>query len=78
MTEKDIIREAIKARNINQTILAQMCGFKTQSVISQRLRGASMSVQNFVELLDAMGFDVQVRDRNSSNKDNRWTVTKAD
>ena len=76
MNEKDIVKEAIKSRGLNQVILSQMCGMKRPSNLSELLRSKSITVQNFVMLMDAMGFEVQVRDKNASNKDNRWTVTR--
>jgi hypothetical protein len=38
------------------------------------LRSRSLRVDNFVKLLNAMGFDVIVKDRNSSNRENVWKV----
>ena len=76
MTEKAAIRAAIEARGINQTILAEMAGLKRQSNVSELLRGRSMRVDNFVMLLDAMGFDVIVKDRNPANKENCWKIEK--
>lgn len=75
MTEQSIIRSAMEIRGFNQTMLAKSAGLKRQSNVSELLRGRSLRVDNFVKLLDAMGFDVVVRDRNSSNKTNTWTVT---
>jgi len=74
MNEKEILREAMKARGINQTMLAEMAGLKRQSNVSEMLRSSTMRVDNLVKLLDAMGFDVIVKDRNGSNKMNVWKV----
>lgn len=74
MTEKEIIRAAMGARGINQTMLADMAGLKRQSNVSEMLRGKSMRVDSMVLLLNAMGFDVIVKDRNGSNRENVWKL----
>ena len=74
MNEKDIVRAAMTARGFNQRMLAEQAGLKRQSNISEMLRGHSLRVDNFVMLLDAMGFDVIVRDRNGTNRENTWKV----
>ena len=74
MNEKKIIREAMYARRINQTVLASMMGMKHQSNIGGYLSGKSLRVDTFVKLMDAMGFDVIVKDRNNSNRENVWKI----
>lgn len=74
MNEKDIIRAAMAARGYNQTMLAVAAGLKRQTNVSEMLRSRSLRVDNFVKLLNAMGFDVIVKDRNSSNRENVWKV----
>ena len=74
MNEKEVIREAMKARGLNQAMLADAAGLKRQSNVSELLRGNSIRVDNMIKLLDAMGFDLIVKDRNSSNKGNVWKV----
>jgi len=75
MTEKEIIRTAMNIRGFNQTMLAKSAGFKGQSNVSEMLRSKNLRVDNLVRLLDAMGFDLIVKDRNGSNRDNVWKVT---
>lgn len=75
MNEKEIIKTAMSARGYNQTMLASAAGLKRQSNVSEMLRGKSLRVDNFVKLLDAMGFDVVVKDRNSANRENIWKVS---
>lgn len=74
MNEKNIIKEAMKSRGYNQSQLAGAAGLKRQSNVSELLRGKSMRVDSFVKLLDAMGFDVVVKDRNGANRQNTWKV----
>ena len=76
MDEKEVIRRAMATRNINQTMLAKMAGLKRQSNVSEMLRGRSMRVDNFVMLLDALGFDLIIKDRNGSNRENCWKVER--
>ena len=74
MNEKEVIKAAMEARGFNQTMLADKAGLKRQSNVSEMLRGKSLRVDNLVKLLDAMGFDVVVKDRNGSKKENQWKV----
>lgn len=75
MNEKEILSNAMKARGYTQTMLAEAAGLKRQSNVSEMLRGRSLRVDNFVKLLNAMGFDLVVKDRNSGNKENVWKVS---
>lgn len=74
MTEKEIIRKAMSVRGINQTILADRANLKRQSNVSEMLRGKSIRVDNLVRLLNAMDFDVIIKDRNGANRENVWKV----
>lgn len=77
MNEKEILREAMKARGFNQTVLAKAANLKRQTNVSEMLRGSSLQVKNFLKLLNAMQFDVVVRDRNSTNR-TEWVLTPSD
>ena len=72
MTEKEIIRKAMSVRGFNQTILANKANLKRQSNVSEMLRSKNLRVDNLVRLLDAMEFDVVVKDRNGSDV---WKIT---
>ena len=74
MNEKDIVRAAMSARGITQKMLAEQAGLKYQSNVSEMLGSRSLRVDNFVKLLNAMGFDVIVKDRNGKNRENEWKV----
>ena len=74
MTEKEIIRKAMTVRGINQTILADRAKLKRQSNVSEMLRGKSLRVDSLVRLLNAMDFDVIIKDRNGSNRENVWKI----
>jgi transcriptional regulator with XRE-family HTH domain len=74
MNEKQIVREAMKVRGLTQAMLADAAGLKNQSNVSEILRGQTLKTQTLVKLLDAMGFDLIIKDRNGSNRENVWKV----
>lgn len=74
MNEKQIVREAMKVRGLTQAMLADAAGLKNQSNVSEILRGQTTKTQTLVRLLDAMGFDLIIKDRNGSNRENVWKV----
>lgn len=76
MTEKDAIRTAIKVRGVTQQMLATQCGYKRQSNFTGLMSTKSMSVSNFIKMLDALGFDVIVKDRNKANRENVWKIER--
>ncbi|MCD8143102.1 MAG: helix-turn-helix domain-containing protein [Clostridiales bacterium] len=76
MNEKEIIKDAMRERECNQTQLAQMAGLKRQSNVSELLRGNSIRVDNFVKFLTAMGYEVVVRDSLNPNG-TEWVVENA-
>lgn len=76
MTEREILIEAMKTRGFTQQMLADAIGVRRQSNISEFLRSKSMRTINFVKLLDALDFDVIVKDRNSRKNENVWKVDK--
>lgn len=74
MNEREIIRAAMKSRSYTQAMLADNLGYKSQNGIAQRLRGKEMRIETFVKFLNALGYEVIVRDKNRSNKENSWIV----
>ena len=74
MTEKEIIVRAMRIRGYTQQMLADAIGAKSQSNISILLSSKSMKVETFRKLLDALGFDLVVKDRNLRKDDNIWKV----
>lgn len=73
MNEKQIIRQCMAQRGFNQTMLAEAAGFARQSNISELLRSKNLRVDNMLRLLNAMGYDVIVKDRNAKSK-MQWTI----
>lgn len=74
MTEKEILVDAMKTRGFTQQMLADAAGLKRQTNVSEMLRSRSLRVDNFVKLLNAMGFEVIVREKSNPNSQNTWTV----
>lgn len=75
MKDTEIIKEALKSVNWNQTQLAEALGLATQSAVSSRLtmNKSSMRVDTFVKFLNAMGYEVIVKSKNRDNK-NMWVL----
>ena len=69
-----ILRDAMKARGYSQTMLASEVGYASQSGISGLLNGRNVRVDVLVTVLDKLGFDVIVKDRNGANRDNVWKI----
>lgn len=75
MTAREIIKELIKTRNWSQSKLAEEAGLKSQSNVTGMLnRSSSLRVDNLVKLVEAMGYEVIIRDKMGSNKE--WRIKK--
>lgn len=68
-----IIKKAIKQQQISQQQLAERLGYKTQSAVSERLRG-DLRVGTAIKMLDCLGYDMIIVDRNDS--ENSWKVVE--
>lgn len=71
MTEKDVVRKIMKMRGWNQPKLAEEAGFRSQSNITGLLNNNKNGIRmdNLFKILDAMGFEIVVRDKMGSNKE---------
>lgn len=76
MNDKTAVRRAMERRAVSHSQLAKILGFKSQSVIGQRLSsaGKSLKVSTFVEMMNACGFDVLVRDRTGGKRGIEWVI----
>ena len=63
MNEKQVLREAMRAKGISQAELAKQAGYKTQSHIANILARPSMRVDVLVRLLNAMGYELIIRSK---------------
>lgn len=71
--EKQIIRDAMAADGITQKELADALGLVGQQSIGNMLtRKNSMRLDNFVKMLDAMGYSVVVRKKLGESEE--WKV----
>lgn len=63
MNEIKILRDimAQSTPKVTQEVLAERLGFATKSGVSERLRGNSMRVDNYVRFLDALGYELVVQ-----------------
>lgn len=71
-----IIRNAMKARGYTQVMLAERLGYASQSGISGVIGGNNIQVNVLLSILDELGFDIIVRDRNGSNRENTWRIER--
>ena len=70
---KDIIKDSMEADGITQKELAEALGFAAQQSIGNMLnRKNSMRLDNFVKMLDAMGYAVVVRKKLGESEE--WKV----
>lgn len=74
MTEKDAVKKALMARGMTQKALAHECGYNRQSNFTTLMAGKTMNVTSFVKLMNAMGYDVQVKDRRGDSRCKPWVV----
>ena len=73
MLAKDIIKEIMNNRRWSQAKLASEAGFKSQSNVTGILnRGTNMKISNLVQMAEAMGCEVIVRDKMGSEQE--WKV----
>ena len=78
MNTGEIVRKAMKQRGYTQLMLAQRMGYSGQNSIAMALSGRNMRVDILFAMLDELGFDLIVRDRNGANRDSVWRIERAD
>lgn len=73
MNEIEILKTAIEERNISKTDLAAKLGYKRTSSVTNVLTGdRKVLLNNFCKMLNAIGYDVVVRDQYDKKKE--WVV----
>lgn len=72
-TIKQIIKLAIANRGYNQAAVAKKAGWKNQSSLSTAINRDNPSMETVFRILDALEYDIVIKDRNSSNE---WKVDK--
>jgi len=73
MDNKEILRAAMRERNMTQMKLADHLGM-LQSSVSGNLNRPRMGLDVFIKILDAMDYDVVVVDR--ASREVMWQVKK--
>ena len=69
MDAKEAIREAMKVCGWSQAKLAEECGMKRQSNVNGVLnRGSSLRVDIMLQMVNAMGFELVLRDKRGKNE----------
>lgn len=74
----EIIRKAMKVRGYTNEMLAKELGYASASGASMVLSGRRIRVDTAIAALDALGFDIIVKDRNGNNKENSWKLEATD
>lgn len=73
MNDKEIIRAAMAAGKITQKELAEALGWAGQQAVGNMLtRKNSMRLDNFVTMLNQMGYDVVVKKKLGTSEE--WKV----
>ena len=70
----EVIRKAMKVRGYTNEMLAKELGYASASGTAMVLSGRRIRVDTAIAALDALGFDIIVKDRKASNKENVWTL----
>ena len=82
MNEKEILREVMRIKGYNQTLVAAKAGFKYQSNVAEMLRSKNMRVDNLIRLLETMDCELVVRSKTGVQRPDgtgmhkpEWVVT---
>lgn len=76
MESREVIRQAIAKRGYTQKQAAEAMGYKGQPGIGQMLRRTNGGrLDKFVQLMDSLGYEVVVRDKDTKNGA-EWTLDK--
>ena len=69
MESKDIIRRCMKAKGVTQEELAKLMGYSSQSGVTGILnRHKSMRVSNLVYMLNILGYEIIVADKETGER----------
>lgn len=71
MTERDIIKSLMSEAKISQTDLQMALNLRSQSSITNYLKGGSMKVSTFVKILSVMDCELYVK---STKNEKEWKV----
>lgn len=72
---KTIIKSAIANRSYTQDAVAKKAGWRGQSALSTAINRDNPSIETIFRILDAMEYDIIIKDRNSNSN---WTLNKVE
>lgn len=72
---KTIIKSAIANRSYTQDAVAKKAGWKGQSALSTAINRDNPSIETVFRILDAMEYDIIIKDRNSNSN---WTLNRVE
>lgn len=64
----EAIKNAMKIRGVTQTDLAKKLNAKTQSVIAGRLNHPNMSINNALEMLNELGYEITIQPKKAGRR----------
>lgn len=70
----ELIKRAMKTRGYTQQMMADELGYARANGVGMAISGRNMRIDILVRMLDVLGFDVIVKDRNGSNRENAWKL----
>lgn len=75
MTPSEIVYRLLKETNTTQGELASALGYKSPATISNRLNRDGMTARTFLEMVDALGYELTVRPKVVTDVKTEITVT---
>ena len=76
MTPSELIYKLLKDTKTTQTELAKSLGYKSAAAISNRLNRGTMNMDSFMEILNALGYEMIVRPKVMGDVRTEIIVTK--
>ena len=73
MRDTEIVKDVMKVTGTTQAKLAEKLGYKSVSAVTGRLNTPRLSVNRFAAMLDALGYEVVVREKKWMTGD-EWIV----
>ena len=68
MKALDVVKECMRRRNYTQLKLAKDVGYSSNTGISEILRRDDIKSRHFIKLLNALGYELVVRDKYSKEE----------
>ena len=73
MLSKEVVKELLKESNMSQTDLANELNVKQTNITGILNRYDTMKVNSLVQMVEAMGYEVIVRDKRDHSQE--WKIT---